>query len=263
MIENWVVYGREIDEAPSITGVDLQFADSAPDEERPTALRVAVSFLEMDESGLPRGDEFEAMEGVEEMLVEALEPTGAVLVARRSHEGERAFYFYGPRGDAARAAAEGALAGLAGRESSVQAATDPDWSVYFDDLLPDAMELRHFFDEMVVAQFEQAGDPLVVPRPVTHFIYFTDAADRDRFAAAAEANGFKTEAFEDEEGEDGETVGLRLERDDAINLEHITEVTGGLMMVAEEAGGRYDGWEAMVIQPGGEHPPFPAPPSAQ
>lgn len=250
MIENWIVYEREIDEAPAITGVDLQFADSAPDEERPTALRVAVSFLEMDEHGLPRGDEFDVMEGIEEILLEAMEPAGAVLVARRSHRGERAFYFYGPRGDAARAAAEGALAGMAGRESSVQAAGDADWSVYFDDLLPDAMELRHSFDEMVVSQFEQAGDPLVVPRPVTHFIYFVDAVDRDRFAASAEAAGFKAEAFEEEEGEDGETVGLRLERDDAINLEHITEVTGELMIGAEEAGGRYDGWEALVIQPG-------------
>jgi uncharacterized protein (TIGR01619 family) len=253
MEENWIAYFRMIDNSPAVIGVDLAYAENGPDEERPTAVQVTLGFLETQENGLPQGDEFEKLERVEDELLAAMATTGAVFIGRRSHGGQREFFFYGPRGDAARAAAAGVVDGYADREPSVDIADDAEWEFYFEELLPDVVEMRRVLDEMVIEQLVEAGDPLNVPRPVSHFIYFPDAASRDAFASSAADAGFTTEAFDDDEPEpedEDERYGVKLDREDAVDLDSINEVTTDLTLAAEEAGGRYDGWEAMVVQDG-------------
>lgn len=251
MTENWIAFARLMDDnAPAVIGVDLQFAESAPDEERPRALRVALGFLSTNDNGLPRGEEeYEALERIEDRVLEEAGRSGAVFVGRRSYQGSRDLYFYTPQGDAAAAAVAGVLRDITDRPTEADTVDDPQWEFYLEQLLPDEAELRRVMDEAVVEQLEEAGDPLSVPRPVTHFVYFADAAARDAFAARAAEQGFRPEAFEDEDPDDeDERFGLSLEREDAVELEAINEVTTDLALAAEEAGGRYDGWETEIVR---------------
>ena len=72
---------------------------------------------------------------------------------------------------------------ILGRLLSIQTEADPDWTFYGDFLYPDAERQRWIQDNRAVLELETQGDSLTAVRPVEHFLYFTDAAERARFAA--------------------------------------------------------------------------------
>lgn len=252
MDEHWIGFDAERDGAHAVITVDLAYTEVAPDDRRPHLVRVTVGFNAVQDDGLPDPADLAPVNALEDPLLAQLEASGAALVGRVATQGVRHFFFYTPDPDASEAAAASALRAAKDRQVEIEASHDPEWAAYTDYLLPTAPEFRRSQDAEVVRALEEAGDPLEVPRPVDHFIYFAEQAPRDEFAEEAREAGFEVELLDAEDAEgDDEPHGLRLRRDDPVDLDSISAVTIELDEAAEEAGGRYDGWEAFVINPDG------------
>lgn len=252
MDEHWIGFDAERDDALALITVDLAFTEVAPDDRRPHLVRVTIGFNAVLESGLPDASDLDAVNALEDPLLARMEATGAAMVGRVITDGRRHFFFYTPDPAASEAAAASALRGVKDREVAVEASHDPEWALYSEYLLPTGPEYRRSQDAQVVHALEEAGDPLEVPRPVDHFIFFTEQAPRDEFAQQARDAGFEVELLEAEAGlDDEEPYGVRLRRDDPVDLDSISAVTIELDEAADNAGGRYDGWEAVVVNPDG------------
>lgn len=252
MDEHWIGFDAERDDALALITVDLAFTEVAPDDRRPHLVRVTIGFNAVLESGLPDASDLDAVNALEDPLLARMEATGAAMVGRVITDGRRYFFFYTPDPAASEAAATSVLRAVKDRETEVEVAHDPEWEVYSEYLLPSGPEFRRSQDAQVVRALEHAGDALEVPRPVDHFIYFAEQPPRDAFARQAREAGFEVEMLEaDNVADDDEPYGLRLRRTDPVDLDSISAITIELDEAADHAGGRYDGWETIVVNSDG------------
>jgi regulator of RNase E activity RraB len=94
--------------------------------------------------------------------------------------------------------------------------------------------------------FAKHGDDLSLARPVTHWLYFAQAADRALAAHELARAGFAIELLSPLEDDAGLQFGLCLERVDRIDQESIDTVVFDILDVVEGYEAEYDGWEAPV-----------------
>lgn len=97
----------------------------------------------------------------------------------------------------------------------------------------------------VVETLRSQGDPLVDPRPVTHWLYFATGEDRARFRRSIEGRGFAVAGEEDGISME-RPFQLVLERVGSVDLERIHAEVMELVEAARACGGEYDGWETQV-----------------
>jgi hypothetical protein len=137
---------------------------------------------------------------------------------------------------------------FAGRDVEVQHRDDPEWDMYVA-MSPSPREERVILDLQVVRKLVEHGDPLTPKRDVRHFAYFPDQAAAKAFAARAAQMGFKTELHKSDRAEEKKPWSICAARDDSVEHPQISEITGELAEIADELGGEYDGWEAMLVKP--------------
>jgi hypothetical protein len=105
----------------------------------------------------------------------------------------------------------------------------------------------------VCLSLQQHGDPLTEPRPIDHFVYFTDAGNLAKFAAWAKGLGFEVHEL-GAPPSNPRKLGLQLVRTDVPSFEGIDAITLPLYREALATGGEYDGWGSPI--PGaGSTPP--------
>lgn len=245
MSDDWEFYPCRVDDRPASISFDDGLFPDTPQAGRPWLLTVRLPLRSPRPDGLPDGTEEAALGPWEERLLIALAAScDAVHVGRLQTDGARELFFYAPAADGFEAAVDALAPAPAGYASSLQADHDPGWRQYREFLYPGRAYRRWIEDRRIVDVLVDEGDPLDRPRPVDHWAYFPTAAQRDAFAAAAEAQGF---AWRPTQVDAEAAPGAHLTRDDPVHLAHIHGVSSTLVRLAEAHGGEYDGWETPIV----------------
>jgi hypothetical protein len=99
----------------------------------------------------------------------------------------------------------------------------------------------------VIEALAKHDDVLTTPRPITHWIYFANANDRDEVAAILAREGFLS-SWTDQPGPDDQPLGLRLERHDTAEQDSLDAAVLQILDALEGRDASYDGWESPVVQ---------------
>lgn len=105
---------------------------------------------------------------------------------------------------------------------------------------------RRDADLMTLQHLRDAGARLDEPRHVLHFLYLTGAAQAESARVRAAASGWQAEV-RDPLPDHPEQWTLVCERQAAVlSLGFVRESTDFFEALADDLGGRYDGWEASI-----------------
>ena len=251
--DDWDFYPCLVDGTPASIFLNLGFEAVAPLPAAATRYRVRIHMRDGDEHGMGSTTEATALHAVEDHLVASAVARGLRYVGRLRHHGVWELVFYGAAAhQPALEAAVAAVDALGGRDVDVGVSDDAAWAYYTAFLLPDPERRQWMQDRRLVAVLEEHGDVGETPRRVDHWAYFPSAEARARFLAAAQAEGFVGEIepeATDATPADPPRYCAHVYRLDAAELSYIHDVVMGLVELAEEQGGDYDGWETSVEAP--------------
>lgn len=255
MEENWEIYPCLIEDEIAIVAVDLARLEGAPLATHPLRLEVRVPLRVPDEDGLAGEEEMTDLLGIESQLFADLaESSGALALGHVTTRGERVWYFQVAKASGLDAAVAESLEDAEGYVPSITAVDDPEWELYRGLLVPEPLEFQSIQNRRMCSTLLEHGDDLQLPRVVTHWAFFPTEEERARFRGAVEGQGFATHDDrlpEDEEGNpqpleiEGELC-LCFERKDSVDVAQVDELVLPLFELAEQCGGRYDGWETTV-----------------
>lgn len=128
---DWAMLEGESDGRPMLVRRNGTPAEYAGHPELAFRLGVAVPFVRPDESGFPDADETEAVNEIEDGLVDYLESSqGGVLTLVITTSGMREFVCYVRSVDEGEAAAQAATAASDGHEVQYYVEEDPEWEIY-------------------------------------------------------------------------------------------------------------------------------------
>jgi hypothetical protein len=244
MSDNWEFYFAQIEHQPASIFVDVGVHDHVPDIERPHLYWVLVSLINPTPDGMTSSAEAYVLGGLESNLAHECDVHRIQLVGRITTAGRREYYFYGPEHAEFATCITRAKHDYADYRCEIGEQFDPDWSHYQDFLYPDPEAQQTIENRKVVQTLQGAGDSLDSRRPVRHFLYFDNVANRAQYTGVAQSLGFTTECIDDTDGP--RPHGLILERPD-MPLD-IDTVVLDLYRQAIEFDGEYDGWESPVVR---------------
>lgn len=233
---------------PCAVMVDLEALRHAPLASHPWLYVVGVVMQQPMANGFRSGEEAPALFALEDRLVDALQPLGALYLGRRVEGGSTFLFFYAPEA-LARADVERVLAAERGAYDAriLRCEDDPRWRAYLEDLYPDEVERQTILNRHVLTSLAENGDQHEVPRPLDHFALFASETDAAHAAAALVGRGFTVAP--PHAPEDGKAEwGLSFMRIDALDGRRADEVTTEVVEVVGAFGGTYDGWGCQVQQ---------------
>lgn len=224
------LYPCLVDGAPASIYVNLAYEHHAPPDG--TRYTIGIRLRERGEHGIGTAEEGEAVNRIEESVIDAAARHAITYVGRIRTGGIWEIVLYGPPGhaDALRAAS-------AERPLDVREVPDAGWTYYRELLLPDGERRQWIDDRRMVQILAEQGDRLAPPRRVDHRLAFPSDAARDAFRAAVAPLGFAVD-------ERANTV----HRVDPIELDHIHDVVMSLVDAAAPHGGTYERWEAAITR---------------
>jgi regulator of RNase E activity RraB len=97
----------------------------------------------------------------------------------------------------------------------------------------------------VLGILAQHGDDPALPRDVTHWIFFSTAADRERYQSIARDLGYSIHEYDREHTE--RPHALAITRNQSIRPAEIDSAVLELFRLAKQSNAEYDGWEAQAI----------------
>ena len=248
MSDDWDFYFGRVNGAVASIFVDLGVRPDVPMEKRPWLLWVFLTLKSPNAEGLSSNDEAPALQAIGETLDANIAPLcGAQLVGRLTGSGRREFYFYaeepGPLDEAVRTA----MRTFPGYEHECGSSLQPDWDHYVDLLYPSDSNRQRMYNRRVLRTLSEGGDAHETPRPVSHWLTFATEDARSSCRDTLAAIEFTIEGeFMSEDPDDALTHTLVVSRVDSVDSHTINGITLELMRLAQENGGRYDGWESPV-----------------
>lgn len=248
---DWDFYLGQVNNSLASIFVDLEARSSAPDARRPWLLWVFVQMRAPREDGLSSSEEAPTLNEIEDRVTAALSAScNACNVGRITSAGRRELYYYAPSSEEIEATVTRAMSTYPGYGCEVGSQRDEEWSQYLELLYPSPAEYQVIQNRRVVESLVQHGDPLTVPRPVRHWVYFSTMEQRTAFVDRVRQEGFTVPAERMSEDPAGDgPFGASLERVDNVDQHSIDQVVLALHALAAECGGEYDGWETQVIEP--------------
>lgn len=206
--------------------------------------RYEVSLRDPDDRGLPHGDEFGALNMVEDRLAEALS-ADAVNVGRITTNGRRYLLFYTRLDEIAAREVGNKVALESGYQVALAYRADPERDGYWKELFPTPDDWRVIQDMRLEDSLREAGDALVEARPITHWAYFPRAEDRHKFLEAVAHRFDSVDVYETPDCDRGIHT-ARLSHFGLPDHRSMNETTLLLNREASRLGGDYDGWETEV-----------------
>jgi regulator of RNase E activity RraB len=248
MSNHWEFYFCRVNDVLSSIFVDLGARAAAPDPSCGHLLWVWIPLQSPRNDGLSSAEEAPALNAFEDELVAALGPTGAMLVGRITGAGRREFYFYAPRPDDFAEAVHAVGARFPDYALEMGDQADPQWSQYFDVLYPGPRDFQRMQNRRVIEALEAEGDTLDAVRPVTHWIYFADPAERAVAATRLASAGFQAEDVSSDADGAAEEPGLRIERVGRVDADSIDATVLQILDLLDGLEAEYDGWECPVMK---------------
>jgi hypothetical protein len=249
---NWCVYLSLFDDSPGSVLVDLG-AGELDRSSLPTLVRLRVQAAAPDEVGLPGDDDLEAVSQVEAVLGGLLREQG-VYVGRQVYGGHIDLFVYASSVEAFKPVLIEAAEAAGDRQVEFSTAEDPEWEIFEEELWPTAAEYQQSVDQQVMLRLRESGDTLTQPREVDHLLILPTAEAAEEVRGVLRQRGFRikepTPDDEDESvsAEDTQEHAVECSRSDTPNQEEFLELTMSLLLLANEHGGRYDGWGSPVVQ---------------
>ncbi|MBX9804184.1 MAG: DUF695 domain-containing protein [Alphaproteobacteria bacterium] len=218
-------------------------------------LRVKVTIKNPTDNGLPHGEEFTALNEMEDFLDEYIERQPSIKAGRVTTDGCRYFYYYGIFEENI---VDQFLKNLAEKFSyhiEYALKEDAEKTSYWNILYPTQEEWQLVSNQMVLKGIVEHGDELIAPRRIDHWIYFNDQAHLYNFSLWAESNGFEIEPIRAENEKEAEDEVEVLPHKFTLQIFHtaipqsgfIDQTTITLFRKAKEYEGDYDGWETLVV----------------
>ena len=263
MSENWDFYPCRVEGEPASIMVNLGLAAEAPLENLPDCVWLHVMMRHPRADGLSSQEEFDRLCEIGDALDDAVAESAQQVkyVGRCTSAGRRDFYAYAESGLVAESLLSSVMTPFAEYEFVTGFQADPEWRLYRDFLYPAPPSLQLINNRRVLDVLQQRGDDLSTPRPVRHFVYFSDSQQAAAFSQAAGENGFGIVSQQPEQTpavdptEDDGRHAVILERIDAVDDVTINNVVLELLELANSHAGDYDGWETEVrASPDDQHP---------
>jgi hypothetical protein len=221
-----------------------------PLEKRPWLLWVFVDLQTPSVDGLSTQEEAPTLHAIGEALDAMISPAcGAQLVGRITGAGRREFYFYAEEPGPLDEAVGNAMKAFASYTHECGSTLQPDWEQYIDLLYPSDSNLQRMFNRRVLETLEERGDVHETPRQVDHWLEFPDESARAACRETLLAIEFKLEdEFVSDDPAQLMSHSLVMSRVDSVDSHTINGITLELARLAQQHGGRYDGWESPVTR---------------
>lgn len=241
MIEYYITTG---DECTIKTELEMDYVDSAPQQERPWLLWVFLKMGDVDENTLPTEGESTKLTRVTETLKETLATQlDAISVGQKLEDGWLELYFYAPSAKKF----QGIVSQIVGSDyiNDTGSTRDAKWEHYLYTLYPNALMLQQMQSRHIIEELKEAGDDLSVAREVEHYLGFLTESNAKRVAELLYLHDFKEKAISYNSSEEyGYT--LVVTQTHPVDEELLEELAFLLITTAEKEHGIYAGWSTEI-----------------
>jgi len=247
--ENWDVYLAQYDEGVGSTTLNMDLINRAPIRELSFLVVTGVTAQECPQDGLPSGKEFNNLYNISDDVNQLITSiTKSESVGTFTCQCDRHVYFYVQDTLLIR----DKLTALYNDKYKtypyyIEISPDLEWEAYLTFLYPNEEIQEYMSNTKVLEQLESAGDKLVKPRTIDHWLYFKSKADRDAFIKYAALDKFKIESA-DFINDSEFPYQLHISRVNSVDIQAISMLTLALRKKAKEFNGDYDGWECVVVK---------------
>lgn len=246
MSSHWDFYFFVVDGKPCSTMLDLGLITLAPVASRPWLLCVRIPLLKPRSDGLTDNAEAEELGKLEETLQRAISAgCDAQFVGRMTWNGTRDLFFYARSTEGFGQAMQTGLGKQPSRRIVTQVREDHEWLHYLEVLYPGPVEQRWMADRRVVEELKKAGDRVEQPRDIDHMASFPSERQAEAFAGECRTLRFEVQV---RATDDGSAWAVQANRKDVAELIHIHEIVANLETLADECGGKYEGWGCPVVR---------------
>jgi hypothetical protein len=243
--EHWDFYLFDDQGAVSSNFLNMSLAQDAPVASHSVLGLVEITMLTPRPDGLSSDSEADALNELEDAIVNALVASGAINCGRTTGRGVRTLAFYAASSPAFEKAARTATRAFPAYACEIETKSDPDWDYYLDFLFPSPEEWERMKNQKVLRALIENGDQLDRPREIDHWVFFDDQDAADAFASGLASEGFTLRGTP-APLEDGGPISVQFWREDAPR--EIDGITQALSEQARALGGDYDGWECPIIR---------------
>lgn len=245
MSDHWETFPCQMGEHQAFVTYDHGVRDEIDGLPLPNCARFEVVLRNPDDRGLPQGEEFEALNKIEDRFAEEMGENVAINVGRVTTSGRRYLFFYTQLDEAAASEIGSKVAFESGYEVALSFHADPDRDGYWKQLFPSADDWQVIQDIRVEDSLRESGDALTEPRPITHWAYFPREEDRQKFLATVAHIFEDVDVYETPDCDRGIHT-ARLTHIGLPDHRSMNSTTLLLSREASQAGGDYDGWETEV-----------------
>lgn len=240
-------YMAKLDGWPFEVGVDLAAHDDERCAKMPYRWHLRFELNHPNEDGLASAEEEALLLAIQEEIEAALPEEGCRFVAAVTHRNAHTLVIYSNRLPEDGHPILKALEGIETHTTRVLHEEDASWDEYQDVLYPSAAFLHQIKDRRILREFERQGDDCGEVHSIEPRFVGLDKDGADRLAAALQERGFGIKGI-DEVGQNGQCEWqVTAAAESPLALPILDDFRQTWMTLAEEAGGRYDGWSAELI----------------
>lgn len=217
--------------------VELEWAENAPQEERPMLLWLFVK------TASPETAEF--VRFLDDLRSVVHDEIDAVYAGSLAKEGWVELYFYAPSSKRFENLTSDVMARHGGFAYERGSTRDGKWEQYFDHLYPDAYALLSIQNRHTIESLLEAGDDLAKAREVEHYLFFQTNSALERSIAFLEAHGLELKERISNEEEDY-AYGAVLTKTEPVTPDAVEETTTLCFDSALSEHGHYEGWSTVL-----------------
>lgn len=245
--DSWDFYFAEVDGHASSIFFNDSLAERAPVLGYGSLVRIELMMRQPRPDGLSSSEEFDVLAAIDDAVTAEMEKPDAIYAGRLTGNSMRHLFYFAKDPDAAAKAAINAMALFPEYKFDVSIQSDPEWVHYLQFLYPTNRIRQTMMNRSVCNALEENGDPLTAIREIDHWAYFASVEARDRFASHIRRLGYAVRNLaEGENSEPSGRYGIQFFRNNIPDQDEIDSATLELYDLADEFGGRYDGWECPV-----------------
>jgi len=240
-------YVAQLDGWPFEVGVDLGPGKEARFESMPFRWHLRFELNHPDANGLASAEEEALLLTIQEEIESAMPDDGCRFVAAVTHRKAHTLVIYSDSLPKDGHPILKALEGIQTHTTRVLHEEDPKWDEYRDVLFPSTGFLHQIKDRQVLREFERQGDDCGEVHSIEPRFVGLSKEGADGLTTALKSKGFSIKGVDE--------IGLNGQRDwqvtaaaeSPLALSILDDFRQTWMGLAEEAGGRYDGWSAELV----------------